>query len=158
MASRIAGMVPATKRYIDSTVTAILGLAVRFDITQVFSPSQRVNLISTLGQISPFQSVAYAASLSLPLAASVNNIVVLYGNPVMVAPTGGQPGVTYLVYLKQDGAGSRTVAWTGANFDFGGAGAPILTTTPNKTDIVAMVCDASPTSFRCFLVGKNFNF
>jgi hypothetical protein len=44
----------------------------------------------------------------------------------------------YILRVTQDGTGSRTLAYNAA-FKFGTAGAPVLTTTASKTDILGFI-------------------
>ena len=56
-----------------------------------------------------------------------------FANPL----TGGR----YLIVLKQDGTGSRTVTWP--TIKWRGGTAPTLTTTANKTDLITIVYDGT---------------
>ena len=51
-------------------------------------------------------------------------------------------GGTYIVRVTQDGTGTRTLAY-GAAYDWGAEGAPTLTTTASKTDILTFVSDGT---------------
>ena len=53
-------------------------------------------------------------------------------------PTNIKPGATYIIILKQDGTGSRTVSW-GTKYKFPGGTAPTLTTGANKADVITLV-------------------
>lgn len=54
----------------------------------------------------------------------------------------GRAGGTYVVILKQDGSGSRTVTWPSAVVWQGGV-TPTLTTTASKVDVVYLVYDGT---------------
>jgi len=56
-----------------------------------------------------------------------------FANPL----TGGR----YLIVLKQDGTGSRTVTWPTIKWQ--GGTAPTLTTTANKTDLITLIYDGT---------------
>lgn len=64
--------------------------------------------------------------------------VTLAGNRTMNAPTNIKQYALYMLRVTQDGTGSRTLAWNAA-YKFGGSGAPTLTTTASKTDILSFV-------------------
>jgi hypothetical protein len=49
---------------------------------------------------------------------------------------------TYLIKLKQDGTGSRTVSYPGAWLWAGGT-APTITATANKTDFITLIYDGT---------------
>ena len=59
--------------------------------------------------------------------------VTLGGNRTLGAPTNIKPGATYIWNIKQDGTGSRTLAYN-AVFLFPGGVDPVLTTTANALD------------------------
>lgn len=50
--------------------------------------------------------------------------------------------------LTQDGTGSRTIAWN-AVYDFGTAGAPTLTTTAARTDLLGFIYNAAASKWFC---------
>ena len=54
----------------------------------------------------------------------------------MGAPTNIVEGTTYFLWVIQDATGSRTITTWNAAFDFGAAGAPTLTTTASKADLL----------------------
>jgi len=71
------------------------------------------------------------------------------GTPTFTAPT----GVSRLtLYVVQDGTGSRTMVWPTA-VDWGAAGAPTLTTTAGKRDIVTLIYDGA---VYCAAIVKGF--
>lgn len=62
------------------------------------------------------------------------------GNRTMAAVTNAVEGTTYLLWCIQDGTGTRVPSWTttgAGSFDFGTDGAPTLTTTASKADLLA---------------------
>jgi hypothetical protein len=79
--------------------------------------------------------------------ANVNGQVVavtLAGSRSMGAPTNTVQYASYVLRVTQDGTGARTLTWNAA-FKFGTAGAPTLTATPNKTDILGFIGGAGGT-------------
>lgn len=64
--------------------------------------------------------------------------VTLAGNRTMNAPTNIKQYALYIMRVSQDATGSRTLAWNAA-YKFGGSGAPTLTTTASKTDILSFI-------------------
>jgi hypothetical protein len=70
--------------------------------------------------------------------ASFSNLfrVTLGGNRTMANPTNGYDGQIIEYEITQDGTGGRTITWQ-SDFLFSGGVAPTLTTTPDKTDIIA---------------------
>jgi hypothetical protein len=80
-----------------------------------------------------------AANISWDVSTSQKAKVTLGGNRTMNAVTNAVEGTTYLLWVIQDGTGTRTITWTttgAGSFDFGAAGTPVLTTTINKADLL----------------------
>lgn len=78
--------------------------------------------------------------------------VTLGGNRNMANPTNLVDGQKLTFQITQDGTGSRTVTW-GTAYDFGTAGAPTLTLTAAKTDLLHFVYNATAT--KLFYEGSN---
>lgn len=64
--------------------------------------------------------------------------VELAGNRTIANPTNIKAGATYIIIVKQDGTGSRTVTW-GSKYKFPGGTIPTLTTTGGKADVITVV-------------------
>lgn len=79
------------------------------------------------------------ANISWTVSTGQKAKVTLGGNRTMNAVTGAVEGTTYFLWVIQDATGSRTVTWTtsgAGSFDFGTSGAPTLTTTASKADLL----------------------
>jgi hypothetical protein len=73
--------------------------------------------------------------INLDFRVANNHEVTLEGNSTLgspVSPSGGQSGA---VVIRQDGTGSRTLAYSGG-WSFAGGGAPTLTTTASGVDLL----------------------
>jgi hypothetical protein len=70
------------------------------------------------------------------------------GNMTVSAPSNPVDGQKITFELIQDGTGSRTVTWNSA-FDYGTAGAPTLTTTASKRDVIGFVYSGSLSKWLC---------
>ena len=81
-------------------------------------------------------SVAYAASIILSMNESNSFFVTLTGNGILGFPVKGQPGQSGLIYVYQDGTGSRTLSYVSC-WNFSGGTAPTATTTANAVDIIS---------------------
>jgi hypothetical protein len=68
--------------------------------------------------------------------------VTLAGNRTMAAPSNLKNGGSYVLVAKQDGTGSRTLAYN-AVFFFPGGTDPILSTAANAVDILTFVSDGT---------------
>ena len=80
------------------------------------------------------------ATISWDVSTGQKAKVTLGGNRTMNAVTNAVDGYTYTLEIFQDATGSRLIStWTttgSGSFDFGTAGAPTLTTTASKADIL----------------------
>lgn len=75
-----------------------------------------------------------------------NFSVVLGGNRTLANPTGITTGQTGVIYIVQDGTGSRTLG-IGSHFHFSGGTAPTFTTTANAVDAIAFSVRSSTSIF-----------
>ena len=83
-----------------------------------------------------------ASVIALDFGAGQNFSVTLGGNRTLGNPVGIVPGQTGSIFVKQDGSGSRTLAYQ--NFWlFAGGTAPTLTTTANANDRIDYITVSS---------------
>lgn len=87
-------------------------------------------------------TLADAATIAVDHAAGCNRAVTIAGNRVFGAPTNAKPGFPWNVRIKQDATGSRVPTWA-ADFDFGDAGVPALSTPAGAEDLLTFTCIAS---------------
>jgi len=127
--------------------TSGTGITIKTDNTVgigTSSPGERLDVsgnIKVSGQV-------YAAKFALTDAATIavdwnnSNVqsVTLGGNRTFTF-SNPKSGSRYLLMLKQDGTGSRTVTWPSIIWQ--GGVAPVLTTTANKTDLITIVYDGT---------------
>lgn len=95
-------------------------------------------------------STVSSGVILLDFSANNNFDVTLEGNSTLapsVSPSGGQSGA---IYIRQDGTGSRTLAYSGG-WSFSNGSAPTLTTTASGTDLLAYYA-ASPTTIIANLI------
>jgi hypothetical protein len=74
-----------------------------------------------------------AATIAVDLSTMINAKVTLGGNRTLGNPTNVKPGQSGVILIRQDGTGSRTLAF-GANWRFPNAVAPTLSTTAGYCD------------------------
>ena len=77
-----------------------------------------------------------AASIATDASLSNTFTVTLGGNRTLGNPTNLTNGAIYNWRVKQDGTGSRTLAY-GSKFKWPGGTAPTLTTTASATDFIS---------------------
>lgn len=76
------------------------------------------------------------ANIATNAALSNSFYVTLGGNRTLDNPTNLKHGAIYNWRIKQDGTGSRTLAY-GSKFKWPGGTAPVLTTTASATDFIS---------------------
>jgi hypothetical protein len=85
-----------------------------------------------------FLALTDAATIAVDMSASWNFKVTLGDNRTLGTPTGLHEGQSGWIRVTQDGAGSRTLAYSAA-WTFGNAGAPTLSTAAGKVDLIHYV-------------------
>lgn len=83
-----------------------------------------------------------AATINTDARASNNFRVTLGGNRTLANPTNLADGMKLNWVIVQDATGSRTLTF-GSAFNWGGAGAPVLSTTANAIDMISAYYDAT---------------
>jgi uncharacterized protein YeaO (DUF488 family) len=92
-------------------------------------------------------STAYTISL----ADGSFQVLTLTGNATITMPT-ATSGKSFIMFLKQDGTGSRTVTWS--TVKWAGGTAPTVTSTASKQDIYSFFADG--TNWYGTTVGQNY--
>jgi hypothetical protein len=89
-------------------------------------------------------TVPLTDAASIATDASLGKVfsVTLGGNRTLANPTNLQGGQTYLWRVKQDGTGTRTLAY-GSKFKWPASTAPVLSTAANSVDVITGVYDAT---------------
>lgn len=95
-----------------------------------------------------------AASITWDAEPGQTASVTLAANRALANITNPQVGATYILRIIQDGTGGRTLSY-GANYDFGVAGTPTLSTGANKWDLLTVYV-ATSSKFLSTLT-KGFN-
>ncbi|QOC54124.1 hypothetical protein [Caulobacter vibrioides] len=90
-------------------------------------------------------TLTYAATVAVDLAAGLNFTLTLTGNATLGAPTNVKPGSSGVIVVKQDAAGSRTLAYNTA-WKFAG-GVPSLSTAANAVDVISYYADSTGTLY-----------
>ena len=128
-------------------VTKISGTAVNLSSTQ--SLTGKKTFASTVGTVT-----ADSDDTTITFNMNTSNIhsVTLGGNRTL-AVSNVASGQSFIIILKQDGTGSRTVTWW-SGIKWAGAAAPTLITTASRWDIFAFLYDG--TNYYGSIVGQNF--
>ena len=77
---------------------------------------------------------------TIALTSGTVQTATLTGNCTFTMPT-ATAGKSFILLLRQDGTGNRTATFTGVKFN--SAGAPTITATANKMDILTFVADGT---------------
>lgn len=115
-----------TSAKVDNTAIALLGTAQSFTTAHGFA-------VSTLTD---------GANISWDLSANQVARVTLAGNRTLSNPTNKVEGNVYILIVKQDGTGGRTLSFS-SDYKFAGGTAPTLTTTASKADVLTFVCEGT---------------
>jgi hypothetical protein len=98
----------------------------------------------------PF-SANSSTAITIALTNGTVQIITLTGNATITMPT-ATSGKSFIMLLKQDGTGSRTVTWS--TVKWAGGTAPTITSTASRQDILSFFSD-SVNWYGC-VVGQNY--
>lgn len=103
------------------------------------------------------QTLTDGANIAWDVRKGAIGKVTLGGNRTLSAPSNIIEGRRYFIVIIQDATGSRTLTWNAA-YDFGTTGAPTLTTTASKADLVEFLAVkiGSSTKMRYVTCTKGF--
>ena len=90
-------------------------------------------------------------AITLALTNGTVQIITLTGNATITMPT-ATSGKSFIMFLKQDGTGSRTVTWS--TVKWAGGTAPTITSTASRMDILSFFADG--TNWYGVSVGANY--
>lgn len=125
------------------------------DIVSISATQTLTNKTLTNPTITNYTETAYTANTSTAITVSLANgtvqILTLTGNATITMPTAGA-GKSFIIVLRQDGTGSRSVTWSTVNWP--GATAPTVTGTASKQDIFSFFSDG--TSWYGCAIGQNY--
>jgi hypothetical protein len=146
-ASGVAAQSTANTALASGNAALASGNAALADLTSKVSKGGDIvsgTLIVDAQSFGVVSSVVTSGVILLDFSANNNFDVTLEGNSTLapsVAPSGGQSGA---IYLRQDGTGSRTLAYSGG-WALSNGSAPTLTTTASGTDLLAYYAAAPST-------------
>jgi len=123
------------------TFTGTDGSTVAFGAGGAVGYSDKATALTKNWRATPF-ALTDGANIATDASERNNFKVTLGGNRTLDNPTNLSDGMTLLWRIKQDGTGSRTLAY-GNKFTWGDAGAPTLSTGANKVDIISGYYDST---------------
>lgn len=110
---------------VGTTVQAYDANTAKTNVAQSYSAAQRGTHVT----------LTDGATITPDFAAGNHFTVTLGGNRTLANPTNLTAGQSGVIYVVQDGTGSRTLAY-GSNWDFAGGTAPTLSTAANAVDVL----------------------
>ena len=129
----------------DVTLTGTETLTNKTLTTPVLTNPTVTNYIET-----PY-SANSSTAITLALTNGTVQIITLTGNATITMPT-ATSGKSFIMYLKQDATGSRTVTWS--TVKWAGGTAPTITSTASRQDILSFFADG--TNWYGVVVGQNY--
>ena len=109
--------------------------------TQTLTNKTLENPTITNGYTEEVATANTSTAYTIDLANGSVQILTLTGNATLTFPA-NTAGKSFLLLLKQDGTGSRTVTWD-SDVKWAGSTAPTITATASKADIYSFVCDGT---------------
>src|SRR3990167_1567267 len=88
------------------------------------------------------QTLTDAASITWDLSLGAMATVTLTDNRALANPTNLVNGASYILIVKQDGTGSRTLSF-GSAYKFADGADPVLSTSANAVDVIAFLSDGT---------------
>lgn len=113
----------------DYTATQITN-AMTTNTVQEFTTSKNFDAIENIA----------SGSITWALASEQVRSITLNGNLTISGTSGGNNGGTYILILKQDATGSRTITWH-SSMKWPGGTAPVLSTAANSIDAFTFIQD-----------------
>lgn len=141
---------PNTASTYNLNVPAASDTIVARDTTDTLTNKTLTNPVVTNYVETPYTANSSTA-ITLSLANGTVQIITLTGNATITMPT-AVSGKSFILFLKQDATGSRTVTWTTVKWPSGTA--PTITSTASKQDIYSFFSDG--TNWYGTTVGQNY--
>ena len=146
----LTGIVKGNGTSAFTAVTAPSGTIVGDTDTQTLTNKTLTNPTVTNYVETPY-SANSGTAITLALTNGTVQIITLTGNATITMPT-ATSGKSFIMYLKQDATGSRTVTWS--TVKWAGGTAPTITSTASRQDILSFFADG--TNWYGVIVGQNY--
>jgi len=125
------------------------------DYTSPTSTETMTNKTLTNPTVTNYVETPFTANSSTAITLALTNgtvqIITLTGNATITMPT-ATSGKSFIMLLKQDGTGGRTVTWS--TVKWAGGTAPTITATASRQDILSFFADG--TNWYGVVVAQNF--
>ena len=151
----LTGIVKGNGTSAMTAVTAPSGTIVGTTDTQTLTNKTLTTPVLTNPTVTNYVETAYSANsstaITLDLANGTVQIITLTGNATITMPT-ATAGKSFIIMLKQDATGSRSVTWS--TVKYAGGTAPTITATASRMDILSFFADG--TNWYGTVIGQNF--
>jgi hypothetical protein len=138
-AATLTGILKGNGTSAFTAVTAPSGTIVGTTDTQTLSAKTLTNPTVTNYVETPY-SATPTSTITLDLANGTVQIITLGGNVTVTMPT-ATSGKSFVMMLKQDATGSRTVTWS--TVKWAGGTAPTITSTASRLDLLSFFADGT---------------
>jgi hypothetical protein len=149
-AATLTGILKGNGTSAFTAVTAPSGAIVGTTDTQTLSAKTLTNPTVTNYVETPY-SANSSTAITLDLTNGTVQIITLTGNATITMPT-ATSGKSFVMMLKQDGTGSRTVTWS--TVKWAGGTAPTITSTASRLDLLSFFADG--TNWYGVVVAQNY--
>ena len=149
-AATLTGILKGNGTSAFTVVTAPSGTIVGTTDTQTLSAKTLTNPTVTNYVETPY-SANSSTAITLDLTNGTVQIITLTGNATITMPT-ATSGKSFVMMLKQDGTGSRTVTWS--TVKWAGGTAPTITSTASRLDLLSFFADG--TNWYGVVVAQNY--
>jgi hypothetical protein len=149
-AATLTGILKGNGTSAFTAVTAPSGAIVGTTDTQTLSAKTLTNPTVTNYVETPY-SANSSTAITIDLTNGTVQIITLTGNATITMPT-ATSGKSFIMLLKQDGTGSRTVTWS--TVKWAGGTAPTITSTASRQDILSFFADG--TNWYGVVVAQNY--
>ena len=138
-AATLTGILKGNGTSAFTAVTAPSGTIVGTTDTQTLSAKTLTNPTVTNYVETPY-SANSSMAITLDLTNGTVQIITLTGNATITMPT-ATSGKSFIMFLKQDATGSRTVTWS--TVKWAGGTAPTITSTASRLDLLSFFADGT---------------
>ena len=127
-----------THKDASTTVKGVVELATNTEVNGGTDTTRAV----TTASLYTTQTLTDAASITWDLSLGAMATVTLGGNRALANPTNLVNGASYILIIKQDGTGGRTLSF-GSTYKFADGVDPVLSTGINAVDLIAFLSDGT---------------
>lgn len=126
----------------SSSATGFIQLATQSEVNAGTDANKAVTPATLQGKLYSNQTLTDAATIAWNAANGAFATVTLGGNRALANPTNLINGASYILVVKQDATGNRTLSF-GSAYKFPGGVAPTLSTSANAVDIISFLSDGT---------------